>query len=105
MNGLQGYIALVFRVSGGGYRAEFPDLPGCRCSGVSVEDALARARGALKAHAARLYRRGLAMPPPRSSAEVVDLSAAHGAVAGACLQLRDISVRVVMDRLTGRPSG
>jgi predicted RNase H-like HicB family nuclease len=105
MSGVNGYIALVFRQPGGLYKAEFPDLPGCRCSGASVEDALAKARGALKTYAARAYRRGLSLPDPRSSAEVIDESNKHGAIAGACIQLRDISVRVVMDRLTGRPVG
>jgi predicted RNase H-like HicB family nuclease len=95
---MKGYIALVLRQPGGAYRVAFPDLPGCRCSGRSVEDALAKARAALKAHAARLYRRGLVLPPPRSAEDVIAEEAKHGAVAGACIQLRDISVQVVMDR-------
>jgi len=95
---MKGYIALVFRQPGGAYRVAFPDLPGCRSSGRSVEDALARARGALKEHAARMYRRGQALPPPRAAADVVAEEAKHGAVAGACLQLRDISVQVALDR-------
>jgi len=95
---MKGYIALVLRQPGGGYRVAFPDLPGCRSSGRSVEDALARARGALKEHAARLYRRGLTLPPPRSAGDVMEEEAKHGAVAGACLQLRDISVQVALDR-------
>ena len=78
---MHGYIALVMTVPGGGYKAVFPDLPGCRASGRSVEDALAHARGALKTHAARMHRRGMTMPPPRPSADVVEESAKHNAVA------------------------
>lgn len=105
---MRGYIALVMTVPGGGYKAIFPDLPGCRASGRSVEDAMSRARVALKTHAAQMHRRGLPMPAPRPSADVVDESAKHGAVAGACLELRDVSLRARLDisrRLPNRHAG
>lgn len=95
---MRGYIALVKTVPGGGYKAIFPDLPGCRASGRSVEDALSRAKEALKTHGALLRRRGETMPPPRPSDEVYKIAASHGAIAGACLELRDISMRA---RLNG----
>ncbi len=96
---MKGYIALVLRQSGGGYRVDFPDLPGCRASGRSVDEALAKARAALKLYAARLYRRGLVLPAPRPADDVLAEEAKHGAVAGACIQLRDISVQVAVDRM------
>lgn len=95
---MRGYIALVIKVPGGTYRAFFPDLPGCRASGRSVEGALARAKTALKEHAAKMHRRGLPMPQPRPALDVVAEEAKHGAVAGACLELREISLRVAMRR-------
>jgi predicted RNase H-like HicB family nuclease len=96
---MKGYIALVLRQPGGGYRVDFPDLPGCRASGRSVDEALAKARAALKLYAARLYRRGLVLPAPRPADDVLAEEAKHGAVAGACIQLRDISVQVAVDRM------
>jgi predicted RNase H-like HicB family nuclease len=94
---MHGYIVLVMTVPGGGYKAIFPDLPGCRAAGRSVEDALARARSALRTHAARLHRRGLTLPPPRPSQDVVEESTRHGAVGGACLELRPVSIQARLD--------
>ncbi|MEQ8699048.1 MAG: type II toxin-antitoxin system HicB family antitoxin [Bauldia litoralis] len=102
---MKGYIALVLPQPGGGYRVDFPDLPGCRASGRSVDEALAKARAALKNHAARLYRRGLALPAPRPANDVFAEEARHGAVAGACIQLRDVSVKAAVDRMApGAPA-
>lgn len=102
---MKGYIALVLRQPGGGYRVDFPDLPGCRASGRSVDEALSKARTALRLHAARLYRRGLVLPAPRDADDVFAEEARHGAVAGACIQLRDISVQVAVDRMApGAPA-
>ena len=95
---MNGHIAVVQRMDGGLYKAIFPDIPGCRASGRSVEEALARARTALKEHAARLYRRGMALPAPRPAADVIEEEAKHVAIAGACIQVRDISIRVKMSR-------
>ncbi len=95
---MNGYIALVKRQDTGGYHAFFPDFDGLSADGRTVEDALAAARTALKSHAARRARHGEAMPPRRPASDVAALSVAHGAVGGACIHLRDISVRVRMDR-------
>lgn len=95
---MNGYIALVKRQDRGGYRAFFPDFDGLDAQGRTVEDALAAARMALKSHAARRARQGEPMPPRRPASDVAMLSEAHGAVGGACIHLRDISVRVRMDR-------
>ena len=95
---MNGHIAVVQRMDGGLYKAIFPDLPGCRASGKSVEEALARARTALKEHAARLHRRGMSLPAVCPAADVIEEEAKHNAVAGACIQVRDISVRVKMSR-------
>jgi predicted RNase H-like HicB family nuclease len=100
---MDGYIALVLRQPGGGYRAVFPDVAGCRAEGRSVEEALANARSEIKAHAARLAREGATLPAPRPASDVAALSAKHGAVAGACIHIRPVSVRVRMDRLPKAP--
>ncbi len=95
---MNGHIAIVKRQDSGVYRVFFPDIEGLSADGRSVEDALAAARVALKSHAAQRARRGEAMPPRRPASDVAALSSAHGAVGGACLYVRDISVRVRMDR-------
>ncbi len=95
---MDGYIALVLRVPGGGYRAVFPDVDGCRAEGRSVEEALANARTEIKAHAARTARNGGSLPPPRPASDVAALSAKHGAVAGACIHVRPLSVQVRIER-------
>src|ERR1044071_8223334 len=95
---MDGYIALVLREPGGGYRAMFPDVDGCRAEGKSVDEALANARTAIKSHAVRIMRNGGTLPAPRPSSDVATLSAKHGAIAGACIHLRPLSVQVRMDR-------
>jgi predicted RNase H-like HicB family nuclease len=95
---MNGYIALVKRDADGVYRAFFPDLEGCRAEGRNVDEALAKARAALKSFAANRARHGESMPPPRPASEVATLSATHDAVGGACIHLRDISVRVRLQR-------
>jgi len=96
---MDGYIALVLRQPGGGYRAVFPDVEGCRAEGKSVDEALANARSEIKAHAARLARNGQALPSPRPASDVTALSAKHRSVAGACIHLQPLSIQVRMDRI------
>ena len=95
---MHGYIALVLKKPDGGYRVEFPDLPGCRAAGNSVEGALGNAKPALKAYATKLRRRGRTLPDPRSSLDVISESAKYGAVGGACIRLTEHSLRVTADR-------
>jgi predicted RNase H-like HicB family nuclease len=95
---MDGYIALVLRQPGGGYRAVVPDVDGCRAEGKSVDEALANARSEIKAHAVRLARNGGSLPAPRPASDVAALSAKHGAVAGACIHVRPLSVQVRLDR-------
>jgi predicted RNase H-like HicB family nuclease len=95
---MDGYIALVLRQPGGGYRAVFPDIDGCRAEGKSVDEALANARSEIKAHVVRMARRGQTLPAPRPASDVATLSAKHGAVAGACIHVRPLSIQVRMDR-------
>lgn len=103
---MYGYIALVLRQPGGGYRAVFPDVEGVRAEGRTVEDALANARAEIKAHAVRLARNGQSLPQPRPASDVAVLSARHNAVGGACIQVRDLSIQVRMDRVPPeRPKG
>lgn len=51
---------------GGGYLAEFPDLPGCVADGETVEEALHEAEDALKAWIAAAKEFGDPIPAPSS---------------------------------------
>jgi predicted RNase H-like HicB family nuclease len=77
----------------------FPDIEGCRAEGRSVDEALANARSEIKAHVVRLARKGASLPAPRPASDVATLSAKHGAVAGACIHVRPLSIQVRMDRM------
>lgn len=86
---MYGYIAVVLRRQGAGFRVEFPHLPGCRCAAPSVEDALARAERILGIYAAGVHRQGQVLPPARPAHELLAESERLGAVAGACLRAPD----------------
>lgn len=49
---------------GGGYLAEFPDLPGCLADGETPEEALAESRAALASYLASLEKHGDSFPSP-----------------------------------------
>jgi len=83
---MHGYIAVVLSRPAGGYRVEFPGLPGCRCAAPGVEEGLARAARALRTYAALLEREGLALPPAEPASLLVAAAARHGARAAACLR-------------------
>ncbi len=86
---MNGYIAVVMRRQDAGYRVEFPDLPGCRASAPSVEDAIARAERVLGIYAAGLHRQGRTLPQGRPALELLVESDRLGAVAGVCLRAPD----------------
>lgn len=83
---MHGYIAVVLSRPSGGYRVEFPALPGCRCAASGVEEGLARASRALRTYAAALDRQGLALPPAEPASLLVAATARLGARAAACLR-------------------
>ena len=61
------YSALVRKLSaaeGGGYLAEFPDLPGCMADGETPEEALQESQDALKSYLASIKKHGDKIPAP-----------------------------------------
>lgn len=57
-------IRPLSKEEGGGYLAEFPDLPGCIADGETIEEALHEAEGALKAWLATAKEFGDPIPEP-----------------------------------------
>jgi antitoxin HicB len=55
------------RAEGGGYLAEFPDLPGCMADGATPEEALMESQGALKSYLASIKKHGDKLPTPAES--------------------------------------
>ncbi len=55
------------RAEGGGYLAEFPDLPGCMADGATPEEALAELQDALKSYLASVKKHGDKLPTPAES--------------------------------------
>jgi predicted RNase H-like HicB family nuclease len=64
------YLAVLVPTAGGGWRAHFPDFPGCRAEGHSVEDAITAASTAASEQAHRLRTQGVSLPPSRSYEDV-----------------------------------
>lgn len=60
-------IRPLTKEEGGGYLAEFPDLPGCMADGETVEDALHEAEDALQAWIATAKEFGDPIPEPSIS--------------------------------------
>lgn len=61
-------IRPLTKEEGGGYLAEFPDLPGCVADGETVEEALHEAEDALKAWLAAANEFGDSIPEPTVAA-------------------------------------
>jgi predicted RNase H-like HicB family nuclease len=60
------YLAVLVPTTEGGWRAHFPDFPGCRAEGRSVEDAIAAAKTAAYEQARWLRVQGASLPRSRS---------------------------------------
>jgi len=64
---LDAYRVTIRRLSsaeGGGYLAEYPDIPGCMSDGETIEAAIANGRKALRDCLALLEETGRALPKP-----------------------------------------
>jgi len=57
------YVALATPVAGAGYKADFPDLPGCTAEGADLAQLLVNARQALLAKLEAIEDAGEAWPP------------------------------------------
>jgi predicted RNase H-like HicB family nuclease len=64
------YLAVLVPLAGGGWRAHFPDFPGCRAEGQTVETAIDASGAAATAQARLLQERGIPLPNPRTYANV-----------------------------------
>jgi predicted RNase H-like HicB family nuclease len=69
---MNGYIALIrYPADSVEWLVSFPDLPGCRASGRSLEDALENGRAALADHVDELTATGQAAPAARTPGEML----------------------------------
>jgi predicted RNase H-like HicB family nuclease len=64
------YLAVLVPQPEGGWRTHFPDFPGCRALGSSVEDAIAASKAAASEQAAWLRQQGVSLPRPQAYEEV-----------------------------------
>ena len=64
------YLAVLVPHDNGGWRAHFPDFPGCRAEGHSVEAAIDAAAAAAAEHAHWLRAQGVSLPHPQTCEDV-----------------------------------
>jgi len=64
------YLVILVPHADGGWRAHFPDFPGCRAKGGSVEAAIDTSAAAAAAHARWLKSQGVSLPHPQTYEEV-----------------------------------
>ncbi|MGH9582147.1 MAG: type II toxin-antitoxin system HicB family antitoxin [Bryobacteraceae bacterium] len=57
-------IRKLSKAEGGGYLAEFPDLPGCMADGETPEEAIRESRDALASYLDSIKKHGDALPSP-----------------------------------------
>lgn len=67
--------AIVIEKAETNYSAYVPDLPGCIATGESPEEAEQEIREAIRFHLSGLREDGLAIPPPSSRVEYVEVAA------------------------------
>jgi len=67
--------AVVIEKAEGNYSAYVPDLPGCVATGETVAETEAEIREAIAFHLEGMREDGLAIPPPQSQVEYVDVAA------------------------------
>jgi predicted RNase H-like HicB family nuclease len=67
--------AVVIERAASNYSAYVPDLPGCVATGATIEEVEAQIREAIALHLDGLREDGIAIPPPSSQVEYVDVAA------------------------------
>jgi predicted RNase H-like HicB family nuclease len=60
------YLAVLVPIADGGWRAHFPDFPGCGAEGHSVEDAITSASTAAAERVRWLHAQGVSIPHSQS---------------------------------------
>jgi predicted RNase H-like HicB family nuclease len=64
---------IVIEKADGNYSAYCPDLPGCVATGASVEETTERIKEAVEFHVEGLKADGLEIPPPATTAGLVEV--------------------------------
>jgi predicted RNase H-like HicB family nuclease len=67
--------AVVIEKTQGNYSAYVPDLPGCIATGETVAEVQRLIREAIELHIAGMREDGLAIPPPSSQVEYIQVAA------------------------------
>jgi predicted RNase H-like HicB family nuclease len=67
--------AIVIEQAAGNFSAYVPDLPGCVATGGTPQEAEQQLREAIAFHLEGLREDGVAIPPPASRVEYVDVAA------------------------------
>ena len=67
--------AVVIERAASNYSAYVPDLPGCVATGATIEEVEAQIREAIALHLDGRREDGIAIPPPSSQVEYVDVAA------------------------------
>lgn len=67
--------AIVIERAESNYSAYVPDLPGCIATGATVEETEKHIREAIEFHLEGMREDGIAIPPPSSRVEYVDIAA------------------------------
>lgn len=65
---------IVIEKADGNYSAYCPDLPGCIATGASMEQIVKRMRAAIEFHIRGLKAEGLDIPPPATTATLVEVT-------------------------------
>ena len=66
---------IVIEKAEGNYSAYVPDLPGCVATGATVPEVEAQIREAIAFHVEGMREEGLAVPPPQSQVEYIEVLA------------------------------
>jgi predicted RNase H-like HicB family nuclease len=66
----QHHVVVLVPQSGGGWRAHFPDFPGCRAEAARVESTIDTSMRAVAEMIDNMHREGAIIPQPRSYEEV-----------------------------------
>ena len=67
--------AVVIEQAGSNYSAYVPDLPGCIATGATLKEVENEIREAIRFHIDGMKQDGLAVPPPSSAVEYVEVAA------------------------------
>ena len=67
--------AIVIEKAEGNYSAYVPDLPGCVATGGDICEVEAQIREAVEFHLDGLREDGMAIPPPSSQVEYIEIAA------------------------------